>query len=85
MKAKHQGKSVGFYGATFHKRAEVIYKTITECHCFFIRKVNWHKTVLSDLDESFKESVKKKIILHYQKEVLERINKHKNVILNKIS
>lgn len=32
---------IGAYGVTFNKRALYIYKTVTTCQGYFIRKKNW--------------------------------------------
>ena len=36
-------EGIGAYGCTFHKRAKLIYKTLTDCDGHFIRKENWRK------------------------------------------
>ena len=38
---KQSKNVIGAYGATFDKRALFIYKTVTGCEGFFIRKKNW--------------------------------------------
>ena len=43
--SKKIGNVIGAYGCTFHKRAKLFYKTLTDCDGHFIRKENWHKVL----------------------------------------
>lgn len=65
------GTAIGLFGATFNKRSEFIYKTISHVESFFIRKVKWIK-ILNDKDnKSFIAILKNHIKAFY----LDNINK----------
>ena len=55
---------IGDYGATFNKRSLFIYRTITECKGFFIRKLKWQE-ILED-NEIISSQLKKKVKIDYE-------------------
>jgi hypothetical protein len=63
------------YGATFNKRSQFIYRTVTECKGYFIRKSNWLSTLTDN--PNLAEELKKKIIIDYEYTVKSKINKSK--------
>ena len=54
---------IGAFGVTNHKRALFIYKTVTVCEGFFIRKKNWNEIL--DSDPEIVKSLKKNIFLEF--------------------
>ena len=58
---------IGAYAVTFNKRALFIYKTVSQCSGYFIRKSNW-KNIFSDSDYSaITEKLKMKLKKQYIK------------------
>ena len=64
-------KIIEAYGATFNKRSQFIYMTITDCKGYFIRKSGWQKIIYDH--PVFEEELKKKIILDYELTIRRKI------------
>ena len=55
---------IAAFGVTFDNRSQYIYKAVTNCHGFFIRKENW-KTLLSEQDQTIVKLLKRSIMVDY--------------------
>ena len=58
---KEKGYEIGAYGATFNLRSIFVYKTMTLCEGYFIRKEHWLKILDDHLTIS--KGLKKKVKL----------------------
>jgi hypothetical protein len=64
MKYEHYS-IIGAYGVTFFRRSAYIYRTVTECKAYFIRRKIW-KTILersdSNIVEEFQNGIEREFI-----------------------
>lgn len=74
---------IGAYGLTFNQRAAFIYTTLTNCHGFSIRKVNWKKI----LDENPEMSIilKQNVLMQYLTQVRSKVLVKKKRAIIKMS
>ena len=74
---------IGAYGVTFNKRSKFIYRTVTVCEGFSVRKTNW-KTLMDDEDNTIIAGHLKKLLKKdYTKTLFNKVNDEKTKILEK--
>jgi hypothetical protein len=74
---------IGSYNITFDKRSRYIFKTKKACTGFSIRRISW-KTVIMDEDfQVIAQPLKKIIKKEYDQEILFRVNKEKQRLIDK--
>ena len=57
---------LGLYGCTFHQKAIITYKNLTNCEGYFIRKYKWVR-LLGGIDDYIRDTIKLKILVDYNK------------------
>ena len=55
---------IAAFGVTFNNRSQYIYKAVSNCHGFFIRKENWKK-LLREHDPTIVKLLKRAILVEY--------------------
>lgn len=85
-KLSYEGVNIiGAYAVTFDKRALFIYKTVTQCTGYFIRKINW-KNIFANPDfEEITEKLKKNLKNEYVLNIKKPLMQHKITNIKKLA
>ena len=72
---------IGAYGVTFGRRSMFLYRTLTTCHGFFIRRIEWRGLMdeHAEISQHLKDAVKKE----YEISVMNRVMTEKKAMLTK--
>ena len=84
-KLSYEGVNIiGAYAVTFDKRALFIYKTVTQCTGYFIRKINWKNIFAADHEE-ITEKLKKNLKKEYVQNIKKPLMQHKITTIKKLA
>ena len=81
MKFKNS-QVLGAYGATYDYTSEFIYKTVSYCFGYFIRKLNWKQTMAENVNIS--EEFKSQVLKNHDNNIRNPIFKAKTNQIEKI-
>lgn len=72
---------IGAYGVTFNRRSMFLYKTVTTCHGFFIRRIEWRGLMEehASISQHLKDAVKKE----YEISIMNRVMTEKKAMIKK--
>jgi hypothetical protein len=72
------------YSVTFFKRSQFIYRTVSNCSGYFIRRFNWRQ-ILESNDRRLCNEFKDQLAKEYEVKIMKKMNLKKSIELARLS